>query len=72
MMPPNFGFMNKLWAAAFESLYVAMWGTIFGVFSGAADSAFSRARNLSPHPACSIHARQVLNCMRGINESSSR
>ena len=32
MMPPNFSFMNKLWTAAFESLYVAIWGTIFGVF----------------------------------------
>jgi phosphonate transport system permease protein len=67
MMPPNFSFMNKLWTAAFESLYVAIWGTIFGVFL-ALPFCFFAARNLSPHPAVFHFMRQVLNAMRGINE----
>lgn len=67
MMPPNFAFMDKLWAPALESLYVAVWGTIFGVIF-ALPFCFFAARNLSPHPAVFHLMRQVLNAMRGINE----
>jgi phosphonate transport system permease protein len=67
MMPPNLGFIEKLWGAALESLYVAVWGTIFGVLL-ALPFCFFAARNLSPHPAVFHAMRQVLNAMRGINE----
>jgi phosphonate transport system permease protein len=67
MMPPNIGFIEKLWGAALESLYVAVWGTIFGV-ALALPFCFFAARNLSPHPAVFHAMRQVLNGMRGINE----
>lgn len=67
MMPPNFGFMDKLWRSALESVYVAIWGTIFGVVL-ALPFCFFAARNLSPHPAVFHAMRQILNCMRGINE----
>lgn len=67
MMPPNLAFADKLWGPALESLYVALWGTIFGV-ALALPFCFFAARNLSPHPAIFHAMRQVLNAMRGINE----
>ena len=48
MMPPNFGFMEKLWKPALESLYVAIWGTIGGVGHRPALHFFA-ARNLAPN-----------------------
>ncbi|MGE0725806.1 MAG: phosphonate ABC transporter, permease protein PhnE [Alphaproteobacteria bacterium] len=67
MLPPNLGFMEKLWKPALESLYVAIWGTILGVVI-ALPFCFFAARNLSPNPAVYHAMRQVLNAMRGINE----
>lgn len=67
MMPPNFAFIEKLWGAALESLYVAIWGTILGI-AIALPFTFFAARNLSPHPAIFHLMRQILNGMRGINE----
>ena len=32
MMPPNPGFLERLWKPAIESLQVAIWGTLLGVF----------------------------------------
>ncbi|MCC7273876.1 MAG: phosphonate ABC transporter, permease protein PhnE, partial [Alphaproteobacteria bacterium] len=31
MLPPNWAFIERLWAPALESLQVAVWGTILGV-----------------------------------------
>jgi phosphonate transport system permease protein len=31
MMPPNPGFLERLWKPALESLQVAVWGTLLGV-----------------------------------------
>jgi len=67
MMPPNPGFMERLWQPALESLQVAVWGTLLGVVLSLPISFFA-ARNLSPHPIVFHATRQVLNCMRGINE----
>ncbi|HVL73329.1 MAG TPA: phosphonate ABC transporter, permease protein PhnE [Beijerinckiaceae bacterium] len=67
MLPPNLGFMEKLWKPALESLYIAVWGTILGV-ALALPFCFFAARNLAPHPAIFHVMRQVLNAMRGINE----
>ena len=67
MTPPNPGFLERLWKPALESLQVAVWGTLLGVFI-AVPICFFAARNLSPHPAIYHATRQVLNCMRGINE----
>jgi len=67
MMPPNPEFIEKLWRPALESLQVAIWGTLLGVAISLPISFFA-ARNLSPHPAIYHATRQVLNCMRGINE----
>lgn len=67
MMPPNVFVIEKLYGAALESLYVAIWGTVLGV-ALALPFTFFAARNLSPHPAIFHFMRQVLNCMRGINE----
>lgn len=67
MMPPNFAFIEKLWRPALESLYVAIWGTILGVFI-ALPFCFFAARNLSPSPLIFQTMRQILNAMRGINE----
>ena len=53
MMPPNFGFMEKLWKPALESLYVAIWGTIAGVVI-ALPFCFFAARNLAPNSFVSI------------------
>lgn len=67
MMPPNPGFLERLWQPALESLQVAVWGTLLGVALSLPISFFA-ARNLTPHPAIYHATRQVLNCMRGINE----
>jgi phosphonate transport system permease protein len=67
MMPPNPGFLERLWRPALESLQVAVWGTLLGVVISIPISFFA-ARNLSPHPSVFHATRQVLNCMRGINE----
>ena len=67
MMPPNPAFLERLWQPALESLQVAVWGTLLGVILSLPVSFFA-ARNLSPHPAVYHATRQILNCMRGINE----
>lgn len=67
MMPPNPGFLDRLWRPALESLQVAVWGTLLGVALSLPISLFA-ARNLSPHPLVFHATRQALNCMRGINE----
>ena len=67
MIPPNPAFLERLWQPALESLQVAIWGTLLGVGLSLPISFFA-ARNLSPHPAIYHATRQVLNCMRGINE----
>lgn len=67
MMPPNFGFMEKLWKPALESLYVAIWGTIGGVVI-ALPFTFFAARNLAPNSFVFHTMRQILNALRGINE----
>jgi phosphonate transport system permease protein len=67
MMPPNWGFIEKLAKPAIESLQVAIWGTIFGVILALPICVFA-AKNLSPHPVIFHFTRQVLNVMRGINE----
>jgi phosphonate transport system permease protein len=67
MVPPNLGFMEKLWKPALESLYVAIWGTILGVFI-ALPFCFFAARNLAPNTFVFHAMRQVLNALRGINE----
>ncbi len=67
MMPPNPEFIGRLWRPALESLQVAVWGTILGVVI-ALPLCFFAARNLAPHAAVFHATRQVLNCLRGINE----
>lgn len=67
MVPPNLGFMDKLWKPALESLYVAIWGTILSI-AIALPVCFFAARNLSPNRAVFHAMRQILNAMRGINE----
>ncbi len=67
MMPPNPEFLERLWQPALESLQVAVWGTLLGVVI-ALPVCFFAARNLSPNPVVFHATRQLLNCMRGINE----
>jgi phosphonate transport system permease protein len=67
MMPPNPEFLDRLWKPALESLQVAVWGTLLGVVI-AVPVCFFAARNLSPSPVVFHATRQILNCMRGINE----
>lgn len=67
MMPPNLGFLDRLWKPALESLQVAIWGTLLGVIISV-PLCFFAARNLTPHPLVYQATRQVLNCLRGINE----
>jgi phosphonate transport system permease protein len=67
MLPPNPGFLERLWKPALESLQVAVWGTLLGVLL-ALPVCFFAARNLSPNPVVFHATRQLLNCMRGINE----
>ena len=64
MMPPNLGFIEKLWKPALESLQVAIWGTLLGVVISL-PICFFAARNLSPAsgdlpchpPGAELHAR---------------
>ena len=67
MVPPNWGFLEKLVQPALETLQIAIWGTLFAVLL-AVPVCFLAARNLAPN-ALVFHAmRQVFNVTRGINE----
>lgn len=67
MLPPNWGYMARLWSPVAETIQIALWGTVLGVVL-ALPLTFLAARNLAP-AAWLFHAtRQVLNALRGINE----
>ena len=67
MVPPNWGFMSQLARPVFETVQLAVWGTLFAIVL-ALPLCFLAARNLSPHPAVFHFMRQVFNAARGINE----
>lgn len=65
MLPPNWAFFGKLVKPAWETILIAVWGTLLAV-ALALPVTFLAARNLSP---ILFHAmRQILNAARGINE----
>lgn len=67
MLPPNWGYITRLWSPVAETIQIALWGTVLGVVL-ALPLTFLAARNLAP-AAWLFHAtRQVLNALRGINE----
>ena len=56
MMPPNPGFLDRLWQPALESLQVAVWGTLLGVVLSMPISFFA-ARNSQSASGWSIMPR---------------
>jgi phosphonate transport system permease protein len=67
MLPPNWGFMARLARPVFETVQLAVWGTLFAMVL-ALPLCFLAARNLSPSPVVFHFMRQVFNAARGINE----
>jgi phosphonate transport system permease protein len=67
MLPPNWGFMARLAKPVFETVQLAVWGTLFAMVL-ALPLCFLAARNLSPSPVVFHFMRQVFNAARGINE----
>jgi phosphonate transport system permease protein len=67
MLPPNWGFMAQLAKPVFETIQLAVWGTLFAIVL-ALPLCFLAARNLSPSPIVFHFMRQVFNAARGINE----
>jgi len=67
MVPPNWGFMQRLARPVFETVQLAIWGTLFAIVL-ALPLCFLAARNLTPSPLVFHAARQVFNAARGINE----
>jgi phosphonate transport system permease protein len=67
MFPPNWAFFHKLVKPAWETILIALWGTLLAVVL-ALPVTFLAARNLSPSPAVFHVVRQILNAARGINE----
>jgi phosphonate transport system permease protein len=67
MVPPNWSFMQRLVRPVFETIQLAIWGTLFAVVL-ALPLCFLAARNLTPSPLVFHAARQVFNAARGINE----
>ena len=67
MVPPNWGFMQRLVRPVFETVQLAVWGTLLAILL-ALPLCFFAARNLTPSLLAFHAARQVFNVARGINE----
>ncbi len=67
MVPPNWSFLHKLARPVFETVQLAVWGTLFAIVL-ALPLCFLGARNLSPSPIVFHATRQLFNAARGINE----
>lgn len=67
MVPPNWGFMQRLVRPVLETVQLAVWGTLFSIVL-ALPLCFFAARNLTPSMLMYHAARQVFNVVRGINE----
>lgn len=66
MFPPNWGFLRQLAKPVFETIQIAVWGTLAAAVL-ALPLCFAGARNLVP--GWLFHAtRQLFNAARGINE----
>jgi phosphonate transport system permease protein len=66
MFPPNWGFLRQLAKPVFETIQIAVWGTLAAAML-ALPLCFAGARNLVP--GWLFHAtRQLFNAARGINE----
>jgi len=67
MVPPNWDFLPKLARPVFETIQLAIWGTLLAIVL-ALPLCFLGARNLSPSPIVFHATRQLFNAARGINE----
>jgi phosphonate transport system permease protein len=67
MVPPNWAFMQRLVRPVFETVQLAVWGTLLAIVL-ALPLCFLAARNLTPSPLVFHATRQVFNAARGINE----
>lgn len=66
-VPPDLTILPRLLAPAVETLQIAIWGTLLGVFM-AVPLSFLAARNLSRNRFVFHGTRQFLNITRSINE----
>jgi len=66
-VPPDLSILPRLLAPAVETLQIAIWGTLLGVFM-AVPLSFLAARNLSQNRFVFHGTRQFLNITRSINE----
>jgi phosphonate transport system permease protein len=62
-----FGYVFQVAAKLFETLEIALWGTLVAVLIGA-PLAYFGARNLSPHPLLVTASRAVVSLLRAVPE----
>jgi len=67
MVPPNWGFLQRLVRPVLETIQLAIWGTLLAIVL-ALPLCFLAARNFTPSPLVFHATRQVFNAARGINE----
>ena len=67
MLPPNWGFAEKLVTPALETIQIAIWGTLLSIIL-ATPLCFMAARNIAPNTFIFHFVRQIFNISRCINE----
>ncbi len=67
MVPPDFGYMERLIDPTIETIQIAVWGTLLAVIASA-PLCLLAAHNTTPHPVIYSITRVFLNLLRSINE----
>lgn len=62
-----FGYLRQVAAKLFETMEIALWGTLLALLIGA-PLAFLGARNLSPHPLLVLLSRGIVSLLRAVPE----
>jgi len=67
MLVEPLGYLRQVAAKLFETIEIALWGTLLALLIGA-PLAFLGARNLSPHPLLVLLSRGVVSLLRAVPE----
>ena len=66
MLPPEWGYANRLWQPLWDTINIATLGTLLGIMM-AFPCAFLAARNTTPHPLIRSVALMIIVSSRSIN-----
>lgn len=67
MVPPKWGFFEKIWKPAIETIYIAIWGNLLATLIGL-PLGVPAARNIIRQAAVRFVAKSTLNLFRSISE----